>query len=40
MKIFKAPLRIQNQYAEFTKQIDKSKLILQKSLENLIGETK
>lgn len=34
------PIELQNKYVDFTKQLDKSKLILQKQLDDLVGETK
>lgn len=34
------PIELVNKYTEQVKQIDKSKLILQKQLEDLVGETK
>ena len=39
-KLVVPPIEIQNEFANFVNQIDKSKLILQKQLEDLVGETK
>ena len=38
--IYEPPLELQRQFVEEANQIDKSKLILQKQLEDLVGETK
>ena len=40
LRIMLPPIELQNDYIRFENQIDKSKLILQKQLEDLVGETK
>lgn len=37
---FIPPIELQNEFEKFSNQVDKSKLILQKQLEDLVGETK